>query len=35
LATAADGLRSVAVGLAMEKSIEEDRPVTLDEITNR
>ncbi|MCX7016610.1 MAG: Gfo/Idh/MocA family oxidoreductase [Candidatus Sumerlaeota bacterium] len=34
LATGLDGLRSVAVGLAMEKSIEEDRPVRLDEIMN-
>ena len=31
LVTGMDGLRAVAVGLAMEKSIEEDRPATLDE----
>ena len=32
LATGTDGLRAVAVGSAMEKSIEENRPVVLDEI---
>jgi len=34
LATGADGLRAVAVGLAMEKSIVEDRPVSIAEIMN-
>jgi predicted dehydrogenase len=32
LATGADGLRAITVGLAMEKSVAENRPVTLDEI---
>ena len=32
LATGADGLRAVAVGVAMERSIEEDRPVRMEEV---